>query len=399
MSLSLRQSPGAAVPRSRSTIGVLQAGRALAALVVVANHTLPATGTFVEQVPDPLRSVLSKGYLGVDFFFVLSGFIIYYINQAFIGKRGWVGTYVEGRLTRIYLPYLPVAVALAVFYTLAPGAANADVPWSWWSTLTLVPNGPHSALGVAWSLSFELSFYALMLVFLRTGWPLLCACLWAALIVVRHLTEPAFEEPFDLSPASILLNPINLEFVFGMFAARLALSGRGNNRWLMAAALACLAGSAALGFDRAWSPLFGLGLAFALVPVIRAEWNGRLRIGAFLLLLGNASYAIYLLHFPILSVIARVVALTGPFATYEVSLVLGMALSIIAGIGYHLLYEKPVLKWVRTRIGRGFCAYNAWVRRTSARRTHYEFSRPAASSRWVTTARSAAGATGLPRKP
>lgn len=367
MNVSPHPRAATAVPHSRSTIRILQAGRAIAALAVVASHTLPATDTFVAQVPGPLRAVLAKGYLGVDFFFVLSGFIIYYINQGCIGKRGWLGTYVESRVTRIYLPYLPVAVALGVFYTLAPGIGNAGVPWSWWSTLTLLPNGPHSTLGVAWSLSFELCFYALAMLFLRSGRPLLCAFLWACLIVVRQLTQPAFETPFDLSPASILLNPINLEFVFGMFAAHLALHGRGRNAWLWLGALTCLAGAAALEFDRVYSPLFGLALALALVPMIRAEWSGHVRVGRWLMALGNASYAIYLVHFPLLSVIARVVGHAGPLATYHLSILAGLVLSIAAGICYHLVYEKPVLKWVRTQIGRAFCAHHAWTRRIHAK--------------------------------
>ncbi|SEL93418.1 Peptidoglycan/LPS O-acetylase OafA/YrhL, contains acyltransferase and SGNH-hydrolase domains [Pseudoxanthomonas sp. GM95] len=367
MNLSSRPRAASAVAPSRSTIGVLQAGRAIAALAVVFSHTLPATQTFVEQVPEPIQAIVSKGYLGVDFFFVLSGFIIFYINRHFIGKQGWLGTYVESRVTRIYLPYLPIAVALGLFYVLAPGMGNAGVPWSWWATLTLVPNGPHSTLGVAWSLSFELCFYALALLFLRSGRPLLCAALWALLIVVRQLTEPAFEMPFDLSPESILLNPINLEFVFGMFAAQLALSGRGHNALLLTAAAICLAGSAALGFERVYSPVFGLALAFALVPMIRAEWRGHLKVGAILMLLGNASYAIYLVHFPLLSVTSRIVGESGPFATYYVSMLVGVGLSIVVGVAYHLLYELPTLRWARNRIARAFCTHHAWVRRTSGR--------------------------------
>jgi len=365
MNFSLRPSAAAAVPRSRPTIRILQAGRAIAALAVVASHTIPSTETFVGQVPEPVRAVLSKGYLGVDFFFVLSGFIIYYINHALIGRQGWVGTYIESRATRIYLPYLPIAVALGVFYMLAPDVGNAGVPWSWWTTLTLIPNGPHSTLGVAWSLSFELCFYALALVFLRSGRPLLCAFLWVALIAVRHLTEPAFEEPFDLSPASILLNPINLEFVFGVFAAHLALTGRGNNVLLLVCATICLVGSAALEFDRVYSPLFGLALAFALVPAIRAEWSGRLRVPGALMLLGNASYAIYLVHFPLVSVLARIVGYLGPLASYGVSIGAGVLLSIVAGVAYHLVYEMPALRVARTRIGQAFCSYHQLQRRMS----------------------------------
>ena len=73
--------PGDAKGVSRETIRVLQSGRAFAALAVVAHHSALAVGAFSEPLPHVLAWVLEQGYLGVDFFFVLSGFIIYWSSQ------------------------------------------------------------------------------------------------------------------------------------------------------------------------------------------------------------------------------------------------------------------------------------------------------------------------------
>jgi exopolysaccharide production protein ExoZ len=55
---------------------LLQVGRGLAAVGVAISHARLGTSAFVEPIPDWLMSILAKGFLGVDFFFVLSGFII-----------------------------------------------------------------------------------------------------------------------------------------------------------------------------------------------------------------------------------------------------------------------------------------------------------------------------------
>ncbi len=64
----------------RDTIQTLQAGRAVAALAVVFFHAAISTDTFTNGMPQSIRWIAGFGYLGVDFFFVLSGFIIAYIH-------------------------------------------------------------------------------------------------------------------------------------------------------------------------------------------------------------------------------------------------------------------------------------------------------------------------------
>src|SRR5450432_2723557 len=63
----------------------LQISRAIAALIVVVHHVSGA-GTFYLNF-NPLGGVFMVGWNGVDFFFVLSGFIIYYIHSKDLGKR------------------------------------------------------------------------------------------------------------------------------------------------------------------------------------------------------------------------------------------------------------------------------------------------------------------------
>jgi hypothetical protein len=69
----------------------LQAGRALAALAVAASHAALAVTDFFGMMPSIIGTPLKYGYLGVDFFFVLSGFLIYYTNHDNLDRPDWGG--------------------------------------------------------------------------------------------------------------------------------------------------------------------------------------------------------------------------------------------------------------------------------------------------------------------
>ncbi|MBB5737778.1 peptidoglycan/LPS O-acetylase OafA/YrhL [Xanthomonas campestris] len=342
----------AALP-ARPTIRVLQAGRALAATMVVLSHSVLPTNHLVQRLPAWLAAALAHGYLGVDFFFVLSGFIIYYVNHASAGTPGWSRDYASSRISRIYLPYWPVGGALALAYTLRPALDDGDMGWSWFATLSLLPVEGQSALGVAWTLSYELMFYALAWLFFRSGHPLRCALLWASVTLLHAALGAPFAQPVEVSWRALLLHPITLEFVFGMLAARAVLSAAPWSAWVGGVVALIASASFVLdGMQRVHSPLFGLAIAGALTCLVRAEWRGWLRIGPTLLLLGDASYAIYLVHMPLMSLVARTTRRMGPLATWPVNLLLSVGAALSLGVVYHLCYERIALRQARRALAR-----------------------------------------------
>lgn len=113
-------------------INSLQAGRYFASIAVVLHHANQSVSAFVGARPAILQMTLHYGYLGVNFFFVLSGFIIHY-SMNMLPRTALEFAY--DRSTRIMLPYWPVGIGLALAYTLYPELSGSDRNWSWLSTL------------------------------------------------------------------------------------------------------------------------------------------------------------------------------------------------------------------------------------------------------------------------
>ncbi len=289
----------------------MQVGRAIAALMVVFHHAENSSHTFGgAEIP-----LLHHFYLGVDFFFVLSGFIILY---SIPGKRP--GQYVWHRFRRVYLPYLPIGIGIALAYTLMPDFSASDRGWDWYASITLVPFG-HTALSVAWTLQHEILFYLIFGIAWFSGqrW---IVWAWGAVCLLNYY--------FDIYGKAI--DPINLEFLFGMLAC-IAVRRGWTSPWMLAGSVGFIGLWIALGAVRDLSPILGLGIALAIPPVVAFEAKG-LRVPRVVLFFGAASYAIYLVHNPIIKFAVR--------ATNELFLL--AVIGTLAGIAYYLLFERPMLK-------------------------------------------------------
>ena len=328
---------------SPKVISVLQAGRGIAALAVVLHHAGQSTADFVGPMPDLLRMVIARGLLGVDFFFVLSGFIIYHTNMNKEPGLSWSWRYLESRLIRIFVPYLPVGVAVALAYTLLPGLSATDRPWDWVATLTLLPTPTEPALIVAWTLQHELIFYFLFWLFAMTRRPLLGAAVWSVIILVVAAAWGVQPRPWF-----ILLALINMEFAFGMVGARMIATGTGPPSWLMLLGAALLTALfIGLGGLTEHRVLFGLAVALLLVPIVRAEQTGLFSTARSLILLGDASYAVYLVHNPLIALLARVAP-----PHWAVAFIWFSIAGTAAGLAYHMLFERYAIAYLRVRASR-----------------------------------------------
>jgi exopolysaccharide production protein ExoZ len=147
--------------KKANKLAFIQFLRGIAALLVLLHHaTIGGVGYRFGQ---PFCYGLFKdGWAGVDFFFVLSGFIIVYIHSGDIGVHGKLKTFVLKRLVRIFPVYwialLPLIPAVLLFPYLRP-ASSTDVLVVIKSFFLFPQSSP--ILSVSWTLSCELLFYSL----------------------------------------------------------------------------------------------------------------------------------------------------------------------------------------------------------------------------------------------
>jgi exopolysaccharide production protein ExoZ len=324
-----------------SKLSVLQYGRAVAAISVVLSHAAMATNAFVDQLPWLLNEILQRGYLGVDFFFTLSGFIIMHIHHDDPRNVPAAKRYITKRLRRIYIPYIPVSIGLIALYLAMPSFSASNRNWGLLTSLTLIPTGSPPALSVAWTLVHEMMFYCIFLAsyftrhfkFLIVGW------------VSAILLTSAIKWVPSNDVLRVFLAPINLEFVAGMAAALMA--RRLSPSWVSTLILlgvcgivASIAGGAASSEHyRVWIGIFFAPLVLGLVLIERFR---ELKSIHWFVLLGDASYAIYLMHNPVISIAAR---LAGGTHSWVLALFACVTTGILIGLAYHLFYERPALRY------------------------------------------------------
>jgi exopolysaccharide production protein ExoZ len=346
----------------------LQAGRALAALLVVLFHLglIIADAKYFDApwVATPFRC----GDAGVEFFFVLSGFIIASAHAGDISRPSRLIPYLQRRMIRIYPPYW-IIFAIVCVMALPVAATRATLPndpGTFAGAWFLLPQNPAEVGGmgspviiVAWTLRYEILFYlyfALWILDFRLG--LLAAVAYAiAFATLRHQPETGF-------PLTFLLNPCVWLFGMGIAVARAADGAvRSPSRPLVWLALASTA-FIGLAMNRAyhWLPLadwnvYGLGLAssIAIFAAVSAENAGiSLGGGRALQLIGGASYVLYLIHYPLFSVGCKVamacglkkLGIAGMAASYVLLLVAAIAMAIL----FHLTIELPVQRWLSARL-------------------------------------------------
>jgi peptidoglycan/LPS O-acetylase OafA/YrhL len=293
---------------SQRTLAGIQFGRAVAAIMVVLYHGGRMLPQYFGNIG--LGKYFEYGNAGVDFFFALSGFIIFYVHAKDIGQPSRLGNYLIRRFTRIY-PIYWVVTALAIALLVAKRDWASLLPLHVLRSLVLFPDSFDPIVGVAWTLCHEMTFYlvfAILIASRKIGAALILA--WFALVVLGIF------HPHQQSNIRFLESPYHIEFILGAFAAYCA------KKYPIAAApglaaigLIAFAVVAARFNDFSISvPAAGRGLygsASALIIYGLAVWenSGKISFPRWASFLGAASYSIYLIHTFILGWIGRALAL------------------------------------------------------------------------------------------
>lgn len=310
-------------------------------------------------------NLAAKGYLGVELFFVLSGFILSHVYlQAAGEKRFGYGSFLWARIARVYPLHLATLIGVGVLgvAALAAGMSIDGNILSWPSLpanlLMLHAWGLAPEAGwnhSSWSISAEWFAYLTFPAFAFVAWRLKdrpWAAILGAMAVLIGLYA-AFEAVagFSLTHATFRWGALRIVPCFAYGCALYLLHRRGGVARPGVTAAACLAGmvaTASLGAPDAAVVLFAGGLIVALGSLsnVRAGWLAS-RPAVYL---GEISYAVYMVLVPwqllAVNVAARLTGAEDKRLHVFVWLAVVLALPIVAAIAYHLV-EHPARRALR----------------------------------------------------
>lgn len=339
---------------SSDRIANIQLLRGIAAFLVVAEHAKNAVTSVhlkTEIAASPL-SIFPFG-IGVDIFFVISGFVMAYSSERLHGAAGAWRDFLWRRLIRVAPLYWATTAALIIFFIITRDAQWRDA--SWWSVIgsflfipTLNSAGhPLPIYSVGWTLNHEMFFYVIFAVFV--GLPARRA---VAAITVTILTLVAFGIIVD--PRTPILDvwsaSIMIEFVLGIGLYELHRAGmtRLPAGVAVAASVVAVAAMARMSSDpgEARAILWGGPAALIVLAALSLPSAPR-RISNFL---GDTSYGVYLVHVLVILALSSIFRRWLPdtdvvwFALFPAAVVVStLATASVA----HRFIERPAMKLLR----------------------------------------------------
>lgn len=304
-------------------------------------------------------TLFAAGDAGVEFFFVLSGFIIFTAHSTDIGTPTRLGSFLKKRFARIFPIYWIVFFSVYLAAIAAPSLRDS-VPHDSWvllKSLALVPQNPLEVGGtgapvlfVAWTLQYEMFFYTFFALLILSRWAAVVGAICVSALYLGCLISASCSA-FSLSFLSSDYLPL---FAMGMAVAVLA-----KHREVKKPLFYLLAGVAffvlvsadkILHIDQLtnWKTLlFGLASSMMVFGLVSMENAGRVLGGNRIAQrLGEASFALYLIHVPIISLMLKIFVLMQlrslGFAGAAMAYVLTLACCIAAAMLIHLWVEKPM---------------------------------------------------------
>ena len=349
----------------RQMVANIQILRGVAASLVVWYHMQAMLNTSFGTGFDS-----KLGAIGVDLFFVISGFIMFYIGHSTPAR---IPHFLVNRFFRIVPLYWLATMALVVVFLAGfnPNGLNILTPQIVLESLFFIPsefeNGRHDlALSLGWTLMYELFFFTLFAIsfFMRSrlrSFVFVAAVLMLTSFIGTQVEGLSYLQMYYLAP-------ITIEFLFG---AVLGLTyqhlGLKTKRLTLMAGVACLALATVMlvvVFQAGWVDLGKFGLRFLTYGVpsffivlgflLLEKANYRIASGP-LIKWGDISYSLYLFHPMALQGAVKAVAVVAPinaFGTGTAAL-FAFAVSIfVAWLIYELIetrivaYGKSVSKHV-----------------------------------------------------
>lgn len=374
---------------SKPRFEILDGLRGVAAMIVVAFHL------FETYSKGPSDQILNHGYLAVDFFFVLSGFVIGYAYDDRWGKMNVWGFF-KRRLIRLQ-PMVILGTLIGAFWFYFGGAPGFELVMQtpWWKLLLIVilgclmfPTPPsmdirgwqeiNSLNGAAWSLMWEYVANILYALFVRRFNVIVLAVMVTVsafltidlclnldtfgLLEVRSYAKYTVIGGFGLTPDQIYIGICRLLYPFfgGLLLYRLGKCriklNRGGMTWCSVAVAATLVVPHLGGADHEWiNGLYCTVTILLIYPAVVAAGAGSplrgRRTTAICKFLGMISYPLYITHYPMIYVQMNWAArhAGAPLSTHIWVAVSIFIASIAVAYASVKVYDIPVRAWLSER--------------------------------------------------
>ncbi|MEO6546908.1 MAG: acyltransferase [Ferruginibacter sp.] len=355
---------------------ILDGLRGVAAVMVVGFHLFEAHATSY------LNQVINHGYLAVDFFFLLSGFVVGYAYDDRWGNMS-LGSFFKRRLVRLQpMVILGSIVGAVCFYfqdsVLWPGISEVPV----WKMLvvmligcTLIPVPPsmdirgwtemHPLDGPAWSLFFEYIANILYALFVRKFSQtvlLILVLLSGAALIHLAVTSPAGDVVggWSIEPTQLRIGFSRMMYPFfaGLFFCRMGKLIHIQHAffWCSLLVVAVLSVPRIGGSEHLWMnglyDSLSIIIVFPLIVLLGAggEVKGKYatRLCKFF---GDISYPIYITHYPLIYIY------TGWVADHKIAMqdsypiaLLVLISSIALAYACLKLYDEPIRLWLKNNV-------------------------------------------------
>jgi peptidoglycan/LPS O-acetylase OafA/YrhL len=304
----------------------------------------------------PLHAVASTGFVGVQLFFIISGFVLGlpFAKAAFARTSVPLKPYFLRRLTRLEPPYIICMCAMAAITSVNHTVDPAHFFASLFYVHNIAFHSPSSLNVVAWSLEVEVQFYVLapLLAYLfRIGAPGLRRGVLCALIV--GLSAAQFLQSADIGHGLSLANQLQY-FLCGFLLVDLRLNvwTKPSARpwaWDLAAALSAPAVIAML-IGGPWPELFIPWLLFVpFAAAFRGTLWPKLLQSPLVFTIGGMCYTIYLYHYTLIFLVGKVFARVLPASMpYAGAMAFGAVfivppVLVVTALMFRLL-EKPFMR-------------------------------------------------------
>ncbi len=341
----------------RPRLYVLDGLRFVAALMVLGYHYLTLRdgwGDDPQAFSPELYHVAQFGWLGVEVFFLISGFVI---CMSAWGRT--LGDFVKSRVSRLYPAYWVAVLLTASVLTLWPRVRSADSLETVLTNLTMLQQG----VGVSdlddvyWSLFIELKFYLLFALVVYKGVTyrrcvLFCG-LWTVAGVVAYKADTSFLSVWAIAPYSPYFIAGIAFYLMHRFRPTMLLWAIVAVEFLLAQhyvkgrVVMNLGDKAATAHD--WPARIGVLLAFLLMAAIalglfdgvRWRWLSRA---------GSLTYPLYLLHMYIGFTLIALLRHRLPAPVLLMSII---ALMLVLSYAVNRWVERSVGAWLRDGIDKG----------------------------------------------